>query len=427
MSAMKRLFQLMAEKKASDIFLSVGSPINIKINGTAMPINQQVMDSAGITNLLYEVLTDKQKKEFEDTLELNTAFPLPGVGSFRISAFRQKATPAVVVRYIPGEVPDIDTLGMPPVLKEVIMEKRGLVLMVGATGSGKSTTLAAMLDLRNATKSGHILTLEDPVEFMFTNKKCIVNQREVGTDTLDFKIALKNALRQAPDCILIGEIRDKDTMAAAIAYAQSGHLCLATLHANNSYHAMNRIISFYPLENRPALLQDLAATLKAVISQRLVKNIKGGRSAAVEVLLNTRYIGRADRQRRDQRDQGSDGKEHDARLADFRAGAVQDVQGRHDHPGGGAGQCRFRHQPDVADEQVRGRCWRCDGRRRAEETGEGVRSVRDHDLVQRIQDPRRRENTIVRVTLYGIANCDKVRAAPACGSTGAYSSLIGKS
>ncbi len=289
MAAMKRLFQLMAEKKASDIFLSVGSPINIKINGTTMPINQQVMDSASITNLLYEVLADKQKKVFEDTLELNIGFPMPGVGTFRISAFRQKTTPAVVVRYIPGEVPNIDTLGMPPVLKEVIMEKRGLVLMVGATGSGKSTTLAALLDLRNATKSGHILTLEDPVEFIFTNKKCIVNQREVGTDTLDFRIALKNALRQAPDCILIGEIRDKDTMTAAIAYAQSGHLCLATLHANNSYHAMNRIISFYPLENRAALLQDLAATLRAVISQRLVKNIKGGRSAAVEVLLNTRY------------------------------------------------------------------------------------------------------------------------------------------
>jgi twitching motility protein PilU len=289
MSAMKRLFQLMSDKKASDIFLSVGSPINIKINGTAMPINQQVMDSANITKLLYEVLSDKQKKEFEDTLELNTAFPVAGVGSFRISAFRQKTTPAVVVRYIPIDVPNIDTLGMPPVLKEVIMEKRGLILMVGATGSGKSTTLAALLDLRNATKSGHILTLEDPVEFIFTNKKCIVNQREVGTDTLDFKIALKNALRQAPDCILIGEIRDKDTMAAAIAYAQSGHLCLATLHANNSYHAMNRIISFYPLENRPALLQDVAVTLKAVISQRLIKNFNGGLSAAVEVLLNTRY------------------------------------------------------------------------------------------------------------------------------------------
>jgi twitching motility protein PilU len=289
MSAMKRLFQLMADKKASDIFLSVGSPINIKINGTAMPINQQVMDSANVLSLLYEVLTDKQKKEFEDTLELNTGLPFPGVGSFRISAFRQKTTPAVVVRYIPPEVPDIDTLGMPPVLKEVIMEKRGLILMVGATGSGKSTTLAALLDLRNATKSGHILTLEDPVEYVFTNKKCIVNQREVGTDTLDFRVALKNALRQAPDCILIGEVRDKDTMAAAIAYAQTGHLCLATLHANNSYHAMNRIISFYPLENRPALLQDLAVTLKAVISQRLIKNIKGGRSAAAEILLNTRY------------------------------------------------------------------------------------------------------------------------------------------
>ena len=289
MSAMKRLFQLMSEKKASDIFMSVGSPINIKINGTAMPINQQVMDSDAVINLLYEVLTDKQKKEFEDTLELNTAFAMPPTGSFRISAFRQKNTPAVVVRYIPGDVPDIDTLAVPEVLKDIVMEKRGLVLMVGATGSGKSTTLAAMLDLRNGAKPGHILTLEDPVEFLFTNKKCIVNQREVGTDTLDFKIALKNALRQAPDCILIGEIRDKDTMAAGIAYAQSGHLCLATLHANNSYHALNRIISFYPLENRPALLQDLSAALKAIISQRLIKNLKGGRSAAVEVLLNTRY------------------------------------------------------------------------------------------------------------------------------------------
>jgi len=289
MSAMKRLFQLMAEKKASDIFMSVGSPINIKINGTAMPVNQQIMDSAAVINLLYEVLTDKQKKEFEETLELNTAFAMPPTGSFRISAFRQKNTPAVVVRYIPGDVPNIETLGVPPVLKDIVMEKRGLVLMVGATGSGKSTTLAAMLDLRNGAKPGHILTLEDPVEFLFTNKKCIVNQREVGTDTLDFKVALKNALRQAPDCILIGEIRDKDTMAAGIAYAQSGHLCLATLHANNSYHAMNRIISFYPLENRPALLQDLSAALKAIISQRLIKNLKGGRSAAVEVLLNTRY------------------------------------------------------------------------------------------------------------------------------------------
>ncbi|MGH8735444.1 MAG: PilT/PilU family type 4a pilus ATPase, partial [Burkholderiales bacterium] len=191
---------------------------------------------------------------------------------------------------IPGTIPSIDSLGVPEVLKEVIMGKRGLILMVGATGSGKSTSLSAMLDFRNERKSGHILTLEDPVEFVFQNKKSIVNQREVGTDTKAFEIALKNALRQAPDCILIGEIRDKQTMAMALAYAQSGHLCLATLHANNSYHAMNRIINFYPLENRPSLLLDLAAALSAVISQRLVRTKTGQRMAAVEVLLNTRHV-----------------------------------------------------------------------------------------------------------------------------------------
>jgi len=203
---------------------------------------------------------------------------------------RQKGSPAVVVRYIPGTIPSLDSLGVPEVLKEIIMGKRGLILMVGATGSGKSTSLSAMLDFRNERKSGHILTLEDPVEFIFQNKKSIVNQREVGTDTKAFETALKNALRQAPDCILIGEIRDKQTMAMALAYAQSGHLCLATLHANNSYHAMNRIINFYPLENRPALLLDLSAALSAVISQRLVRTKTGARVAAVEVLLNTRHI-----------------------------------------------------------------------------------------------------------------------------------------
>ena len=290
MSAMKRLFQLMAEKKASDIFLSVGAPINIKINGNVLPINQQMMDSATVRGLLYEVIDDRQKKEYEDTLELNTGFTFAGVGSFRISGFRQKGSPAVVVRFIPATIPPIDTLGLPPVLKELILEKRGLILMVGATGSGKSTTLASMLDYRNEQKTGHIFTLEDPIEFVFQNKKSIVNQREVGTDTLDMKIGLKNALRQAPDCILIGEVRDKEGMTSAIQYAQSGHLCLATLHANNSYHAMNRIISFYPLESRSALLQDLSATLKCVISQRLVKNVRGLRSAAVEVMLNSRYI-----------------------------------------------------------------------------------------------------------------------------------------
>ena len=290
MSAMKRLFQLMADKKASDIFLSIGAPINIKINGVAMPVNQTILTASAVQTLLYEVLNEHQVREFEEELELNTAYTMEGVGTFRISAFRQKGTPAVVVRYIPGTVPPLDSLQLPPVLKEIVVQKRGLILMVGATGSGKSTSLAAMIDYRNAERSGHILTLEDPVEFIFKNRKSIVNQREVGTDTKAFPIALKNALRQAPDVILIGEIRDRDTMSMALQYAQSGHLCMATLHANNSYHAMNRIISFYPLENRPTLLLDLSASLQAVVSQRLVRTKADLRKPACEVLLNTRHI-----------------------------------------------------------------------------------------------------------------------------------------
>ena len=248
------------------------------------------MNAETVQKLLYEVLNERQIKEYEEEMELNTAYALDGVGAFRISAFRQKGAPAVVVRYIPNSIPALDSLGLPEVLKEVIMQKRGLILMVGATGSGKSTSLASMIDYRNERKSGHILTLEDPIEFIFQNKKSIINQREVGTDTKAFEIALRNALRQAPDCILIGEIRDKPTMAMALAYAQSGHVCLATLHANNSYHAMNRIINFYPLETRPSLLLDLAAALQAVISQRLVRTKTGARVAATEVLLNTRNI-----------------------------------------------------------------------------------------------------------------------------------------
>jgi len=290
MSAMKRLFQLMADKKASDIFLSVGAPINIKINGVAMPVNQTVLNSDAVRQLLNEVMTERQIRTFEDELELNTAYTMEGVGTYRISAFWQKGTPAVVVRYIPNAVPPIDSLALPGILKDIIMQKRGLMLMVGATGSGKTTTMAAMLDYRNAQKSGHILTLEDPVEYVFQNRKSIVNQREVGTDTKAFPVALRNALRQAPDCILIGEIRDRETMSMALQYAQSGHLCLATLHANNSYHALNRIITFYPLENRPTLLLDLSASLQAIVSQRLVRAKTGMRKAAVEVMLNTRHV-----------------------------------------------------------------------------------------------------------------------------------------
>jgi twitching motility protein PilU len=215
---------------------------------------------------------------------------MPGLGSFRVSCFIQRTTPALVVRFIPRDIPAFDTLGLPPVLKEVVLEKRGLILMVGATGSGKSTSLAAMIDYRNTNTPGHIITIEDPIEFLFKHKRSIVNQRELGTDSKSYHVALKNALRQAPDVILIGEIRDRESMSMAIAYAQSGHLCLATLHANNSYHTLNRIISFYPLESRPALLSDLSATLRVISSQRLVKTTKGSRCPAVEVLLNTRHI-----------------------------------------------------------------------------------------------------------------------------------------
>ena len=290
MGTMDKLFRLMAEKKATDLFLSVGAPITIKMQGNAVPVNPTILDMATVRSLMEEILKPEQIAEFEREKELQTRVVARDVGVYRLSCFFQRSSPAIVARYIPVDIPKFDSLCLPPVLKEVIMEKRGLILMVGATGSGKSTTLTSMIDYRNENVSGHILTLEDPLEFLFKNKKSIVNQREIGTDTKAFQIALKNALRQAPDVIFIGEIRDKETMTQAIAYAQSGHLCMATLHANNSYHAMSRIISFYPLDNRPSLLADLAVTLKCVISQRLVKTPSGGRVAAVEVLLNSRHI-----------------------------------------------------------------------------------------------------------------------------------------
>ena len=291
MGTMQRLFQLMSEKGASDLFLSCGAPITIKLNGNAVPVNQTIMDPATVDSLLREILTEDQIQELTETRELNTRTSVHDVGVFRLSCFYQRGTQAMVARYIPVDIPKFEYLGLPEVLKEVIMEKRGLVLMVGATGSGKSTTLTSMLDYRNENKTGHILTLEDPLEFLFRNKKSIVNQREVGTDTKAFHTALKNALRQAPDVIMIGEIRDRETMSQAIAYAQSGHLCIATLHANNSYHALSRSISFYPIDNRPLLFADLAVTLRCIISQRLVKKPDGGRTPAVEVLLNSRHVG----------------------------------------------------------------------------------------------------------------------------------------
>ena len=285
-----KLFQLMAEKQASDIFISAGAPIHIKIQGNTIPVNQQMMDPAMIDKIAEELLNAEQLATFAQTMEMNLSFGMSGVGNFRVNLFRQRGSTSIVIRYILGNIPALDSLGLPPVLSELIMEKRGLILIVGSTGSGKSTTIASMLDHRNANRSGHILTVEDPIEFLFKHKKSIVNQREIGMDTADWDNALKNAMRQAPDCILIGEIRDKQTMTAALAYAQTGHLCLATLHANNSYHALNRIINFFPLENRSALYLDLSVSLKAIVSQRLVKKPDGKRVPTAEILLNTRHI-----------------------------------------------------------------------------------------------------------------------------------------
>lgn len=285
-----KLFQLMAEKQASDIFISAGAPIHIKIQGNTIPVNQQMMDPAMIDKIAEELLNAEQVATFAQTMEMNLSFGMSGVGNFRVNLFRQRGSTSIVIRYIQGNIPALDSLGLPPVLSELIMEKRGLILIVGSTGSGKSTTIASMLDHRNANRSGHILTVEDPIEFLFKHKKSIVNQREIGMDTADWDNALKNAMRQAPDCILIGEIRDKQTMSAALAYAQTGHLCLATLHANNSYHALNRIINFFPLENRSALNLDLSVSLKAIISQRLLKKPDGKRIPTAEILLNTRHI-----------------------------------------------------------------------------------------------------------------------------------------
>ena len=290
MSTMERILRLMAEKKASDVYLSANAPALIKINGECVPINNQILPPDAPRNLLAEVVPPNRIEELEESGELNMGVPIKGVGRFRVSAMRQRGTYAVVIRFISQDIPDLTELNLPPILADLIMEKRGLVLVVGATGSGKSTTLAAMIDRRNSQQTGHILTIEDPVEFQFKNKKSIVNQREVGSDTQSLQMALKNALRQAPDVILIGEIRDRETMSAALAYAQSGHLCLATLHANNSYQALNRILSFYPVEVRATMLGDLSSALKAVVSQRLVRTASGDRVPAVEVMLNTKLI-----------------------------------------------------------------------------------------------------------------------------------------
>ena len=287
---MEKVLRLMAEKHASDVYLSANMPILIKIHGQVLQLSDQVLTPQQPRQLLAELLAPTQLEELDETGELNLAIGLDKIGSFRLSAFKQRGTIAGVFRHIPHVIPTLESLNVPDILSQLVLERRGLILMVGATGTGKSTTLAAMLDLRNQNMAGHILTVEEPIEYLFTSKKSVVNQREVGRDTVSLQVALKNALRQAPDCIMIGEIRDRETMTAALSYALSGHLVLATLHANNSYHALGRILSFYTPEARPVLLGDLAAGLRSIVSQRLLRANTGGRVPAMEVMLNTKLV-----------------------------------------------------------------------------------------------------------------------------------------
>lgn len=280
----------MVEKGASDLFFSVGAPPNIKIEGITSPIGQAAIKSQQMSEIALSIMSDEQQKEFDANMELNMAFSISEVGRFRINMFRQRGEMAMVVRYIKGAIPSIEELGLPKILKTVMMELRGLVLVVGATGSGKSTTLASMIDHRNENHRGHILTIEDPIEYLYQHKKSIVDQREIGIDTLNYENALKNAMREAPDVILIGEIRDRNAMKHAISYAETGHLCISTLHANNANQALDRVINFFPEDAKQQVLMDLSLNLRAIISLRLIPGIESRRVPAVEILLNSPYI-----------------------------------------------------------------------------------------------------------------------------------------
>ena len=282
--------KLMTEKGASDMFLTTGAPVNIKVEGKLYPLGNTGMPSGMVKKIAYSLMDEGQVPQFEKNLELNMAIAVKDAGRFRVNVFKQRGEVGMVIRAIKSEIPSIEQLRLPQLFKNVIMEKRGLVLLVGATGSGKSTTLASMIDHRNANTAGHILTIEDPIEYLYRHKKSVVNQREVGLDTHSYHEALKNAMREAPDVILIGEIRDADTMEAAITFSETGHLCLATLHSNNADQTIERILNFFPESAHKNILMNVALNLKAVISQRLVMGKDGHRLPAVEVLLNTPHI-----------------------------------------------------------------------------------------------------------------------------------------
>ena len=287
---MDPLLKLMADKKASDLFFSVGAPITLKIDGVCTPLNADPLKPDLCAQIANELMNEDQRENFTTNMEMNFSFRMRDVGNFRVNVFRQRGQPSVVIRRISSEIPTVEELHLPPVLRELIMERRGLILVVGATGSGKSTTMAAMIEHRNLNRTGHILTVEDPIEFTFRHRKSLVNQREVGIDTLSYSNALVNAMREAPDVMMIGEVRERETFRHALIYAQTGHLCLTTLHANNSYHAFNRIVNFFPHDARQALLADMAASLRAIISQRLVRGIDGKLLPAVEVMMNTKFV-----------------------------------------------------------------------------------------------------------------------------------------
>ena len=282
--------KILASKDGSDLYLSTGAPPCAKFQGVLKPLEKTSMLPGQIKDIAYELMDVRQQAEFEDELEMNLASSISGVGRFRINIFKQRNEISIVARNIKTEIPKFEDLQLPEVLKDVIAQKRGLVLFVGATGSGKSTSLAALIDHRNSTSSGHIITIEDPVEFIHRHKKSVINQREVGVDTRNFHNALINTLRQAPDVILIGEVRDRDTMEHCLAFAETGHLAISTLHANNANQALDRIINFFPEERRPQLLMDLSSNLQAFVSQRLIPTVDGKRVAAVEVLLGTPSI-----------------------------------------------------------------------------------------------------------------------------------------
>ncbi len=282
--------RIMAEKQASDLFFVTGAAPNMKLDGRTAPIAKNPLKAGQAQKLAYSLLNDEQVQDFEINRELNLGFTLQNVGRFRVNIFIQRSEVSMVIRFIKWDIPSIDELGLPQILKEIIMENTGLVLVVGSTGSGKSTTLAAMVNHRNGLEGGHILTIEDPIEFVFRHNKSIISQREVGIDTLSYENALREALREAPEVIMIGEARDRETMQAAINYADTGHLCLTTLHAVNSNQAMDRMMNMFPTDMREQLLMDLSLNLKAVISQRLVPDMKGKQACAVEVMRNSPYI-----------------------------------------------------------------------------------------------------------------------------------------